>query len=1439
MHVTELIFVVDFEGRTLRGNCQLHFSRSREATQVELQQWLKVEEVTSEGSRLDFHIVEEDTTQKCLVEAPFGADEFQLQIQFVVVPGSPALWWHQEDQLLVAKQAAGRALLPRPDGLGGRDGFSFSSCCFSRPPECFDEMFTFERCCLVSSAELELTDFRKRWPALARNISPYGAAGVRCPRWRRRAALSAARRQLRRAWWSFTSGAGVVVAISELLAFYVLKLDWFRHDPGAAWSVELRRHEIRVWKRLRQGMEQQRLAPFEACACAGKGYDMLMAMRDNIKRLWLYHPNFTGMLTSPGEPAHHMSMLQSCVEPQLAQEALLLFEQTSLQTNCVSGDVATNIAVAQACTLQRKWDRAADLYLLAFALVVLAPWTDCLTLSFWDMTAEDVVYNAARLARLPNRRAAAFPSTPRAAVRQVAWRRSPFRLMPVHQNRCDGPIPLDGFCLESGAIMVSKWRGSDVRTALCAEFGAFDSPNLVKEAKLEQIQQDVDLSGELKNLKAFLVPVGTPFPNVWHALHWWVPALALKEERGWLATELQVVIVFDNQPRHGEARWDIQRPQSETVVTFATFHQPILRALSAHPVLVLAHVTEKICFQQGTVGFRSFRYDMKEPQMSRQHLALFRRALALHAGVTLAKETQCEVLIINRAAGRPRHISNLHLLTARLQLSRLGRGPRFQVLSRALESHSLLEQFALASQADVLVGAHGAGLAWMVAMNPGSAVLELMPENLPGYVACVDSWDHPRNLRHSIYGGLAHFVGQHHICIKGNGTMPPSFEVNNFREKSFEIPLQLTARRVHEGLAPATPHSAPCTLSLYVPVGMMVVACGRLHEPADGKTIEGYQPFTFMVDQAALEDLAFAAGDLQVDQGSFGLLVGQSHTPFGSFLAAKEELELVLESLKEALAYVVTPLEAGALGMNSLQVAVLPDQSLPHGGFGLPGQFGFSVLTQQRSLMEDQGPECSAIHRGDGGLTWAMALWLPAVVITDGNDEVLANLRRNWPTADVRRFRWEVPEDQQTLSQDGAFDLILGSDLLLDSRHRDAFRAALRSLLVVRCRKPRGLADGTQPVRCCRCADAIRADGFLVDDKLHQESWEDVVVDDTSDPGYPPKPRKLSLMMLPASLVPCDQGSMSHLVALHLVEVVLGSCQKGQDRCILRGLIALVWQRLMSQVHGNGGDFLQCLPWRWMEQAEPEGRFTPASQALFSWLLRCETISSAELDDFISQLLLRSREGQISEEELSATTRRCLPGLAQGSWPSVSSCQEKLNAHRRWLQGQPHFQEVHKVLQAWEKIVPSESVGSSSSALSKLIIRTSIHVKVKWSIFQKLYFLEQLLEGFSYRENIIHMGNAYGFDHSKNVELLARWCLVLVKHNCQDHIEVLKRFLLYQSNFGYTTALFHAVTDKASIDTRWKFLARDLWDLAQPQLNTQLQHHIFQILNTTNCIGQF
>merc|ERR1712194_509166 len=85
-----------------------------------------------------------------------------------------------------------------------------------------------------------------------------------------------------------------------------------------------------------------------------------------------------------------------------------------------------------------------------------------------------------------------------------------------------------------------------------------------------------------------------------------------------------------------------------------------------------------------------------------------------------------------------------------------------------LEMLSLLGQFELVAGSDIMLGAHGAGLAWIVALPEGSAVLEAMPMNLPRHVICIDGWNHLRNLRDTIYGGLALLTGQHHICLTGN-----------------------------------------------------------------------------------------------------------------------------------------------------------------------------------------------------------------------------------------------------------------------------------------------------------------------------------------------------------------------------------------------------------------------------------------------------------------------------------------------------------------------------------------------------------------------------------------------------------------------------------------------------------------------------------------------
>ncbi|CAK9097066.1 unnamed protein product [Durusdinium trenchii] len=353
-------------------------------------------------------------------------------------------------------------------------------------------VFTYDRCCRVPFTEISQM-LLSRWPALARAQERWPARlkSTRRGRWRWRALADLAAQQLERAGRKVNDG-DFISAVAELLVFYTWRLRANRAAASRDFDRSSRTVELRTWRRLRRAMEAQRAGPFEACACAGKGYDMLMAMRDNIKRLWLHHANFSKFLTTPSEPAHYLSILQSCANEEVSAHALVYFQQTSLQTNCVSGDVASNIAVAQACILQGRWDRAADLLLLAFALVVLAPWRDCLSLSFWDITADDVVYNAARLASMSSNNAKQRPHLDApAAVQLLAWRRPEgTALLPRHLTRraqCFGPARLkQGVCLNAGKILVPQWFGSAVRAALCTEFGALDGESLVQEIDWNQ-----------------------------------------------------------------------------------------------------------------------------------------------------------------------------------------------------------------------------------------------------------------------------------------------------------------------------------------------------------------------------------------------------------------------------------------------------------------------------------------------------------------------------------------------------------------------------------------------------------------------------------------------------------------------------------------------------------------------------------------------------------------------------------------------------------------------------------------------------------------------------------------------------------------------------------------------------------------------------------------
>ena len=497
----------------------------------------------------------------------------------------------------------------------------------------------------------------------------------------------------------------IMHAVTQLVVYYAVRVSWLdvkhwrqRLLPGKVATPEakwLLIQEARTWKLLRDAISLVRGGQFKICACAGQGYDVLLAARDNVKRLWLHHPSFVDSLLDASQQAHHLSLMQSCIEAEDMQYALIEFQRTLSKTNCVAGDVATNIAIAQACLLHRKWARVAELYLLSFALVVAAPWTDCLDRQFWDISAEDVLYNVARAVVLAWTDIADELLEPAQAVRKLGWRSSPGTLLPWNRPQCWGPKVLNQLCLRDGRMHVLPEDFHGALGALCSEFGAFESGQWVSSLGAAGGGQQKWRSDQIASFgKLFVLPIGTPYPNLWHALHWWIPSVALMQKQGWTPSDTHLRIVFDSRPRGGGRRWDVERPESVDIVRFLAFHDAILQLLSQNPVRFVAHESDISCSREAVIGFGNLRYDMTIPQIGHYELQMFRyklQAAATKQGLDqIDAAFSARVLIVQRATGRARYITNIGLLQQSLR-----RNPRFDTEIQQLEAHTLLQQFVL------------------------------------------------------------------------------------------------------------------------------------------------------------------------------------------------------------------------------------------------------------------------------------------------------------------------------------------------------------------------------------------------------------------------------------------------------------------------------------------------------------------------------------------------------------------------------------------------------------------------------------------------------------------------------------------------------------------------------------------------------------------------
>eukprot|EP00747_Dinoflagellata_sp_TGD_P056659 gnl/TRDRNA2_/TRDRNA2_150219_c1_seq1.p1 gnl/TRDRNA2_/TRDRNA2_150219_c1~~gnl/TRDRNA2_/TRDRNA2_150219_c1_seq1.p1 ORF type:complete len:226 (+),score=29.99 gnl/TRDRNA2_/TRDRNA2_150219_c1_seq1:38-679(+) len=87
-----------------------------------------------------------------------------------------------------------------------------------------------------------------------------------------------------------------------------------------------------------------------------------------------------------------------------------------------------------------------------------------------------------------------------------------------------------------------------------------------------------------------------------------------------------------------------------------------------------------------------------------------------------------------------------------------------------LSHRSLLQQAAMFRSTEVLIGAVGAALAWLVVMRPGAQVLEWLPQGVPPPLyRCTESWNADSL---GMFGGLGRLSSVDHVCLHSEAKTP-------------------------------------------------------------------------------------------------------------------------------------------------------------------------------------------------------------------------------------------------------------------------------------------------------------------------------------------------------------------------------------------------------------------------------------------------------------------------------------------------------------------------------------------------------------------------------------------------------------------------------------------------------------------------------------------
>jgi hypothetical protein len=120
-------------------------------------------------------------------------------------------------------------------------------------------------------------------------------------------------------------------------------------------------------------------------------------------------------------------------------------------------------------------------------------------------------------------------------------------------------------------------------------------------------------------------------------------------------------------------------------------------------------------------------------------------------------------------------------------LSALGQSKGWQTeVSTFVPGKTMAQQLTSYSKADIVVAAHGQGLAWCFFLPPGSIVVEMLPSTGTECRGLSTN----TNLNYA----KAHFTGVMHFCFMHTAVVPEG--ESNWREHNIEVDTELLARQV-------------------------------------------------------------------------------------------------------------------------------------------------------------------------------------------------------------------------------------------------------------------------------------------------------------------------------------------------------------------------------------------------------------------------------------------------------------------------------------------------------------------------------------------------------------------------------------------------------------------------------------------------------------------